>query len=418
MSKLVFNGGNTPAFNGKLVDYNPFGEEEKKAAIAVLESGNLSGFVATGDKRFYGGEKVREFESLFSARIGTKYAVSFNSATSGLVAAIGALKLSVGDEVIVPAQTMSASAACALAYSAIPVFADVEKETYCIDPKSLREKISEKTKAIVVVHLYGHPANMAEILSIAKEFNLKIIEDCSQAPTGYYKNQNVGTFGDIGIFSFNFHKHINCGEGGIAVVNDEELRERLCLIRNHGEVKGFQGDLSHTVGWNFRLTELQAAIAIEQTKKIDILVGTKQKQAQKLTSLLSGYKWLQTPVVLENCSHVYYDFPMRLNLEGTGLDLDKLRKITALENLPITDSYKPLYWFPIYQSQICYGKDHFPFNLLSEKNKNNYQKGSCPNAESLYEKECLTFEICSYALTDDILDCFPVMFDKITKEYF
>ncbi|EMY13170.1 DegT/DnrJ/EryC1/StrS aminotransferase family protein, partial [Leptospira weilii str. Ecochallenge] len=296
MSKLVYRGG-SPAFSGKLIDYNPIGKEEKDAAMAVLESGKLSGFVATGDHRFYGGEKVQEFESIFSKKIGTKYGISFNSATSGLVAAIGALRLNVGDEVIVPAQTMSASAACALAYSAIPVFADIEKETYGLDPNSVRQRISEKTKAIVVVHLYGHPVRMEEILAIANEYNLKIIEDCSQAPLAYYHSKNVGTFGDIGIFSLNFHKHINCGEGGIALTNDEELRERLCLIRNHGEVKGFSDDLSHTVGWNFRLTELQAAIAVEQTKKMDFLIGIKQKQAAKLSNLLSRFKWIRTPVV-------------------------------------------------------------------------------------------------------------------------
>ncbi|WP_017852640.1 DegT/DnrJ/EryC1/StrS family aminotransferase [Leptospira interrogans] len=417
MSKLVYKGG-SPAFSGKLIDYNPIGKEEKDAAMAVLESGKLSGFVATGDHRFYGGEKVQEFESIFSKKIGTKYGISFNSATSGLVAAIGALRLNVGDEVIVPAQTMSASAACALAYSAIPVFADVEKETYGLDPNSVRQRISEKTKAIVVVHLYGHPVRVEEILAIANEYNLKIIEDCSQAPLAYYHSKNVGTFGDIGIFSLNFHKHINCGEGGIAVTNNEELRERLCLIRNHGEVKGFPGDLSHTVGWNFRLTELQAAIAVEQTKKMDFLIGIKQKQAAKLSDLLSRFKWIRTPVVEKDCSHVYYDYPMQFQLSDSGIDLNLLREVTALENLPITDSYKPLYWQSLYQTKICYGKDHFPFSLLSKKNENNYQKGSCVNAEKLYLQECLTFEICSYDLNDSVLECFPIMFEKIEKEFF
>jgi dTDP-4-amino-4,6-dideoxygalactose transaminase len=411
--KLALFGG-MPVQPQTLRPYVSIGQEEKDAALRVIETGSLSNFVACGDDRFYGGPVVREFEASFAGLCGMPYAVSFNSATSGLVAAVGALNLGLGDEVIVPAQTMSASAAAVLAYNAVPVFADVEERTYGLDPESVRSRISERTKALMIVHLYGHPARMDELMAIARERRLYIIEDCAQSPLATYRGALTGSFGDIGVFSFNFHKHANCGEGGVAVTHDADLHERLALIRNHGEVKGTKGNLSNTLGWNFRLTELQAAIALEQTKKLPMLVKKRRDLASRLSHILEAFGWVRAPLVEAGCEHSYYDFPMQMDLGWIGLTKKNLLRITQAENLPITESYRPLYWQDIYQKKIVYSSQGFPFNhSLSDQNVGNYQRGSCPQAEALYESKCLTFEICSYELEEEHMNRIGVMFHKI-----
>jgi dTDP-4-amino-4,6-dideoxygalactose transaminase len=416
MPELLALFGGRPVQPQPLRSYVSIGQEEKEAALRVMESGSLSGFVACGDDRFYGGPVVREFESFFAGLLGIPYAVSFNSATSGLVAAVGALNLGLGDEVIVPAQTMSASAAAVLAYNAVPVFADVEERTYGLNPESVRSRISEKTKALIIVHLYGHPARMDELMAIAREHNLCVIEDCAQSPLAKYRGSCTGLFGDISVFSFNFHKHANCGEGGVAITRDAELRERLALIRNHGEVKGSEGNLSNTIGWNFRLTELQAAIALEQTKKLPGLVEKRRKLANMLSDILGQFEWISGPLVEKGCEHSYYDFPMQIDLGRMGLTKEYMLRMTQAENLPITESYRPLYWQDIYQKKIVYGEQGFPFTQsLSEKNTHNYRRGSCPVAESMYESRCLTFEICSYDVGEEHMELIGLMLHKIER---
>lgn len=412
MPRLVVDGGR-PLQPKALPPYISVGAEEEAAAVRVMRTGRLSQFVAAGDKRFYGGPEVRGFEAAVGSLIGVEHAASFNSATSGLVAAVGALDLGPGDEVIVPAQTMSASAAAVLAYRAIPIFADVDPLTYCLDPVSVRKRISSQTKALVIVHLYGHPANMDELLGIAREHDLRVIEDCAQSPLAVYKGRQTGSFGDISVFSLNLHKHINTGEGGVALTANAELFERLCSIRNHGEVKGSAGNLSNTIGWNFRLTELQAAIGTEQVRKLPAIVERKRLVAAQLTDRLDGFEWLQPATVNDGCTHSYYDFPIHFDLAKIGMDKSELMRITAAENLPITESYKPLYWQQIYQKMQCYGKHGEPFDRMSEVNRDNYLPGSCPVAELAYAAECLTFEICSYDVTEAHTDLIAEMFRRI-----
>jgi len=413
--KLALFGGQ-PIQETPLRPYVSVGLEEQEAVSKVMKNGIFSGFVAADDDRFYGGKIVKDFEEIFAKSHNAEYAVSFNSATSGLVAAIGALDIGLGDEVVVPAQTMSASAASIFTYNAVPVFADIESQTYGMCPESLRSRISEKTKAVMIVHLYGHPARMKEIIEIAKENDLRVIEDCSQAPLAKYNNQYVGTFGDIGIFSFNVHKHVNCGEGGIAITNNIDLKEKMSLIRNHGEVKAETKRLSNSIGWNFRLTEIQAAIAFEQTKKMQMLVNHKRNLAKYLSLLLVGFDWVESAFEEKNCKSSYYDYPMKFNFKKLGINKQQFMDITSAENLPITESYKPIYYQTIYQQKTVFGNHGFPFTeSLSKKNSNSYLKGSCPNAEQMYEEECLTFEICSYDVLEEHMVKIADMFKKIER---
>lgn len=402
-SRLALNGG-TPVQPSPLAPYLSIGEEERAAVERVMATGQLSAFVAANDDRFYGGTSVRAFEAEFRNLLGSPHAVSFNSASSGLMAAVAALGIGPGDEVIVPAQTMSASAAMVLANGAAPVFADVEDRTYGLDPDSVRSRLSERTRALMLVHLYGHPARMTELLAIASEYDLKVIEDCAQAPLATMNGALAGTFGDIGVFSFNFHKHANCGEGGIAITRSTALYERMAMIRNHGEVHDVLSKSHSLIGWNLRLTELQAAVAVEQTRKLPRLVETRRTLARRLSALLAEFPWIRVPHVEDGCQHSYYDFPMQLDLGRLGLTKHEFMAITAAENLPFTESYRPIYWQRIYQEQTVGNRPGFPFDQsLSEKNRDNYRMGSCPCAEALFTEWCLTFEICSHHLEDEHL---------------
>ena len=245
--------------------FNSIGHEEVEAAQAVVESGVLSKFLGCWDPDFFGGPKVQEFEGQCEAYFGVKHAITVNSWTSGLIAAVGAIGIEPGDEVIVSPWTMSASATAILHWNAIPVFADIEPETFCLDPAAVEANITPYTKAIMAVDIFGHSADMEALMSIAKRHGLKVISDTAQAPGATYRSKLTGTLADVGGFSLNYHKHINTGEGGILVTDDHGIAERLQLIRNHAEaVVGDKGvtDLRNMIGYNFRLGEIEAAIGI------------------------------------------------------------------------------------------------------------------------------------------------------------
>ena len=273
MEKLALLGG-TPVIQKEFKKYNPLGREELDAAKNVIDSGVLSQFLGCWHEDFYGGPKVQEFEMEAAKYFGVKHAVTVNSWTSGLVAAVGAIGIEPGDEVIVSPWTMSASATAILHWNGIPVFADIDIETYNLCPDSILKNISPQTKAIMVVDIFGQSADMDLIMEIAKEYKLKVISDTAQAPGALYGNKYAGTCADVGGFSLNYHKHIHTGEGGILVTNDDDIAERLQLIRNHAEVvvedKGVT-NLTNMVGHNFRLGEIECAMGIEQLKKLKSL---------------------------------------------------------------------------------------------------------------------------------------------------
>ena len=217
-----------------------------------------------------------------------------------MICALGAIGLEPGDEVITSPWSMVASATSILTWNAIPVFADVEFETFNIDPNKIEKLINKKTKALVVTSIYGHPANLYKIKKIAKKYNLKIIEDVAQSPGAKINKKFIGTIGDIGVFSLNFNKHIHTGEGGICVTNNKLLDYKMRMIRNHGEAcltsynKKF---LINNIGYNFRLTEIQAAIGIEQLKKLRTIIKITQNFSHYLINNLKKFKFLRTPII-------------------------------------------------------------------------------------------------------------------------
>lgn len=416
MEKLALFGG-AKMISTPFKRYNPIGKEEVEAAKAVVESGVLSQFLGCWDKDFYGGAKVQEFERQCEAYFGVKHAVTVNSWTSGLIAAVGAIGIEPGDEVIVSPWTMCASATAILHWNAIPVFADIEADTFCLDPVSVEANITPHTRAIMAVDIFGHSADMDALMAIAERHGLKVITDTAQAPGTYYKGKVTGTLAHVGGYSLNYHKHIHTGEGGILVTNDEVIADRLRLIRNHAEaVVGDKGvtDLRNMVGYNFRLGEIECAIGIEQLKKLKGFVASRQRAAERLTQGLQGLSGLRPPIVKPECTHAYYMYPMVLDVKRLGVS--RLRIIEALEAegvMGLAGGYTNLHLLPIYQQKIAYGSAGFPWTSDICRREVDYRKGICPVAESLHETNYLGFEMCMHELTDQDVDLIVQAFRKV-----
>ncbi len=397
--------------------YNPIGAEEAEAARRVIESGVLSQFIGVWDPDFYGGPRVREFEHAWAEYFGVRTAVSVNSATSGLIAAVGALGIEPGDEVIVSPWTMCASATAILNWNAIPVFADIEPATFCLDPRSVEANITPHTRAIMAVDIFGHSANMNALLPLARKHGLKVISDSAQAPGVYYKGKYTGTLADIGCFSLNYHKHIHTGEGGVLVTHDERLAERAQLIRNHAEaVVGDKGvsDLSNMVGYNFRLGEIESAIGIEQLKKLAALVGTRQRIAARLDRGLAGLAGLTIPAVEPDCTHAYYIYGMILDIERLGVSSARICQALEAEGVSgLSAGYQNVHLLPMYQRKIAFGSRGFPWTSGVCRREVDYRGGICPVAEKLHHSQFLGFATCMHDLSDADVDLIVAAFAKV-----
>jgi perosamine synthetase len=262
------------------------GEEEQAEVMKVLTSGILTSASAEG------GEYVRRFQNSVESFLNAKYAVAVNSGTSALYASLLALGVKAGDEVLVPSFTFLATANTVLLAGAKPVFVDIETTHYTIDPTDFEKKITPRSRVVIPVHLYGHPAQMDQITEIAEKNSLSIIEDAAQSLGASYRGNATGTIGNIGCFSLYASKIITSGEGGFLTTNDDALAERLKMVRNHGMIHGYD---SAVLGANFRLPEMEAAIAYVQMSKLQSFLEARRQNAITLTGLLEELKQVIVP---------------------------------------------------------------------------------------------------------------------------
>ena len=424
--KLALLGGH-PVRTEPFPSYDVIGEEEKQAVMNVLDSGILSRFLGAWHNDFYGGPQVQAFEREWAEVSGVDHAVSVNSCTSGLYAAVGAAGVGPGDEVIVSPYTMAASATAALIFQGVPVFADIDPDTYCISAKTILPKVTPRTKAIIVVHIFGQTADMDPIMELARQRDIIVIEDCAQVPFATYKGRPAGSLGDMGVFSLNYHKHIHTGEGGIVTTNNARYAERLQLIRNHAEAvvanKGVS-DLTNMIGFNFRLGEIEAAIGRQQLKKGQALIRQRQGNVHYLEQQLDGLEGLRMPFVNSGSEHVYYKHTMDYDATVTGISRDVVLKALRAE-LPVTRKregegpligagyVKPIYLEPMYQSKIAYGPNGYPFISPLYKADVDYSPGSCPNAERAHFERVILHELMRPGMSKSDLDDVAMAFHKV-----
>jgi len=297
VNNLAIFGGN-PVSANQLVRPSPIGRSEINAVARVLNSGVLS--------KAGRGKNVKIFEKKFAQFHNLKYAITTTSGTTALHTAICSLGIKQGDEILVPNLTFVSSASVVLQQNATPVFVDIDPITFCMITDDLESKITKRTKAIMVVHLYGHPAEMNKIIKIAKKYNLKIIEDCAQSHGAKYKGKRVGTFGDIACFSFYQTKNLTCGEGGMIITDNEKLYKVCASIVDHGLVNGnLQGYDYDRLGYNYHMTEIQAVVGIEQLKRLERMNTQRIINANKYKHILRG-EGLIFQDDNKNINHVYY----------------------------------------------------------------------------------------------------------------
>ena len=443
--------GRLAIFGGKPVRKKPFSgpvildSGERKRILGVLKRKEFSRFMGSpsGDIEkqltmksrdalaynpqyfmFLGGKEVRRFEADFAAHFKVKYAISVNSATSGLIAALGACGLGPGDEVITTCLSFNATAISILGFNAIPVFADINKDNFCLDPKEIEKKISKKTKAILAVHLLGNAADMDSIMRIARKNNLRVIEDCAQAPGVRYKNKYVGTIGDIGVFSFQETKNITTGEGGMIVTNDPQLAKKCRLIRNHGESipqqDAGQEELVNIVGFNFRMTELTAAMGIEQLKKLPENNRIRNNNARYLCGELNRLKGIKIPASVVRLGTICHILPMIYDQKDTRVQRSVIVKALRQEGIPVGTGYlKLMPENPLFLRKIAYGKKGCPFSCHFYNKKIRYRRKDYPLASDLIYNKFIWFYHINRPNTlrdmKDVVKAFKKVFSNIIK---
>lgn len=391
--------GGTPVIGAPFKPFNTIGEEELVAVTAVVRSGQLSGYIGARGDAFMGGPYVRALEEQAAKYFGVRHAVAVNSWTSGLIAAIGAIGLEPGDEVITTPWTMVATATAILQWNGIPIFADIDPETFNIDPVSVEKLIGPKTRAILAVDIFGQSADMIALRAIATRHNLKLISDTAQAPGATTQNGRfAGTLADIGGFSLNYHKHIHCGEGGILVTDDDRYASRLRLIRNHAEAVVDTDDpqeLSNMLGYNFRLGEIEAAIASEQLKKLTVNVTSRRHVAEHLNAGLSNLNGLSTPRLMPGNTHAYYIYGLTCDFMKLGVSRTRLVEALRAEGVPgIISGYQNIHLIPMFRNKIAYGSKGFPWSSPYCESNIRYESGTCPVAEKLHNEDFIGICTC------------------------
>lgn len=271
--------------------------------VKLLMKESLSGFNAGPGDSFYGGMHVRKLEKEFCDYFGCKYSISVNSWTSGLEIAVASLELEEGTEIICSPWSMSATVAAIVNNGCVPVFADIDPRTFNIDPSRVEEKVTERTGAVLVTEMYGQSCDVRSILRIAKKHNLYTVSDTAQAIGSKVNGTFTGTQTDIGGFSFNWHKHLNCGEGGMVITNNYKLAKKMLLLRNHGE--GLNGEFGH----NFRMIEICASLIRDQLPRLERRIKARNQIIDQLKKRVNNPK-VKFPYVYKGNTHVYCTLPI------------------------------------------------------------------------------------------------------------
>ena len=369
-------------------DFLPYGKqclntEEINEVIDTLKSN----WITTGPK-------MRLFEEHFKDFIGSKYAIAVNSGTAALHISTSSININPGDEVITTPLTFVASANCVIYRGGTPIFADIKKDTYNIDPNEIKKKITPKTKAIIPVHFAGQPCDMDEICEIAQENDLYIIEDAAHAIDAEYNGKKIGNISDLTVFSFHPVKNITTAEGGMVTTNNEELYEKLLMFRTHGISKdavkrfGKSGDFYYDMkylGFRYNMSELHASLGIHQLNKLPNFQKRRREIVEIYDKGLKDIEEVKLPYVKSNIKHSWHLYIIQLNLEKLRVDRDFIFKALREENIGVNVHYIPVHFHSYY------------------RNKFGLTKGILPNVEWLFP-QLITIPIFAKMSDDDVND--------------
>lgn len=393
-TKLAVNGG-TPVRQTML----PYGrqwidEDDITAVTNVLRSDWLTT-----------GPNVNEFETAFASLVGAREAVAVSNGTAALHAAMNALGVGPGDEVIVPAMTFAASANCVVYQGGTPVFADVQADTLLIDPDDVAAKITARTKAIVAVDYAGQPCDYERLHTLAHRHGLKLVADACHAIGGEYREIPVGTLADLSVFSLHPVKHITTGEGGVIATNDAELARRMRVFRNHGittdhRQRAEQGSWFYEMvelGYNYRLTDFQCALGLSQLRKLPGWVVRRQAIAQMYDAAFAGLTAVSPLTTRPEVSHAYHLYVVRFDLSQLTVDRNMLFQALRAEGLGVNLHYIPVHLHPFYRQRF------------------GMQSGLCPAAEAAYA-EIMSLPIFPQMSDEDVQDVITAV-SKVVEAY-
>ncbi len=341
-----------------------FGDEEKQALADVIDSGHLC--------RVFG-KRAERFEREVAEYFDVAGAVAVTSGTAAIHCALAVLGIGYGDEVITSPITDMGSVIPIISLDAVPVFADVDPKTFNITAATIEKVLTDRTKAVIPVHLAGQSCVMEPIMELARERGIHVVEDCAQSYLSTWSGRQVGTIGDVGCFSMNDFKHITCGDGGFLISNDKDIISRAKLFADKGYPRTGPVRNSIVFGLNYRITELQAAVAGVQLAKLTSIVERRRELARKLTGLLNQIDGINTPRVSDGIEHSYWFYPFTIDSSKLGVDVETFAREVTAEGIPVTYPYlgMPVYLFDSVR-EICICGTEI-----------SYDKGLCPVAEKV-----------------------------------
>ncbi|MGB9599337.1 MAG: DegT/DnrJ/EryC1/StrS family aminotransferase [Myxococcota bacterium] len=410
--RLAINGGR-PIRKRPFPKWPHYDKSEERYLLDAFHSHNWGGFPSPN-------KYARLFAEKFASYHGAKYGICAANGTVTLEVALRAAGVTAGDEVIVPALTWTATALAAVYINAIPVFADIDPETYCIDPDDIERKITKRTKAIIPVHLGSNIADMDRIMQIARRYKLIVIEDCAHAHGGFYNNKGVGSIGDFGSFSFQTSKLMTAGEGGIILTSNKEYAERCHSLINCGrKEKGYDSFKGYMTGWNYRISDLQAAVLLGQMTRLEKETIHREKMANYLSERLSGVPGI---LLLKRDKKItrlpMYEYLFRfIEEDWYGVTRDAFVSALSAEGIPCEGDF----YIPLYQNPLVWvsSKDYPMIRRVYGDNIFNSRKFICPVSEYVAYHESVWLHASlfmgSKSDIDDIADAIEKIRENITE---
>ena len=408
MSELAIEGGK-PVRKRPLPGGKKVGKEELKELVDVIDSGVLY-------RR--GGTKVDQFEKTFAELYGVSHAVASNSGTSSIHIGLAMLNPTPGDEVITGPVTDLGSILPIIFQNCIPIFADLDPETYNIDPESVEANITPKTRVIMPIHLFGNPSDMDAILDIGKRHGIPVIEDCSQAHLALYKEKLVGTLGVVGCFSLQQSKQITTGAGGVTITDNDEYGERGGLFMDKGQHHDWQWPRKYGIlGLNYHMNELSGAVACAQVRKAQDVVSRRRRNGELLTSLLDSIPNISPQKVLPDCHSSYWLYGITVNPDAP-FNVQQFAAAYRAEGLSASPSYigKPIFLCSqAIADKQTFGDSSHPWDHPNARKGISYAEGTCPQTEDLLDR-MITMPMSEFFGEEDIRDMATAL-HKVASNY-